>query len=194
MAGTRQPQGYCPSCGQDVETYSVEKEGAVEVRCGSCSFPIGVMKGKGTSPQGLPCIMIADDARTFRTLLADVLKDIGLAERVIACESGTEFLSLAVERISKGLPIKLAILDIVMENMDGIATALALRAVEKGLKVAQPIPILFLSSVPSDDTLKNLMREYQPALYLNKGVDSTRDKLGPRLEQLIGHLFQKEKR
>ena len=188
MADTKQSQGYCPSCGQDVETYSVEKEGAIEVRCGSCSFPVGIMEGQ--SLQVLPCIMIADDARTFRGLLTEVLKERGLAQKVIACESGAEFLALAAERISQRLPIKLAILDIIMENLDGVSTALALRAFEKGLRVEQLIPILFLSAVPSDDTLKNIMREHRPALYLNKGSDVTRDKLGARLEQLIGYLVQ----
>jgi CheY-like chemotaxis protein len=192
LAATKQPQGYCPSCGQDVETYSVDKEGLIEVRCGACSFPVGIVTGE--SLQGLPCIMIADDSRTFRTLLAEVLKERGLAKSVIPCESGGEFLALAAERISQKLPIKLAILDILMENLDGVATALALRAFERGLKVPQPIPILFLSGVPSDDNLKKIMREHQPALYLNKGADVTRDKLGPRLQQLIGYLVQRERK
>jgi CheY-like chemotaxis protein len=192
LADKKQPQGYCPSCGQDVETYAVDKEGLVEVRCGACSFPLGIVTGQ--SLQGLPCIMIADDSNTFRGLLTEVLKEQGLAQRVIACESGAEFLALAAERISQKLPIKLAILDILMENMDGVATALALRAFEKGLKVTQPIPILFLSAVPSDDNLKKIMREHQPALYLNKGSDVTREKLGPRLEQLIGYLVQRERK
>lgn len=192
LAATKQPQGYCPSCGQDVETYSVDKEGLIEVRCGACSFPVGIVTGQ--SLQGLPCIMIADDSQTFRTLLTEVLKGRGLAQRVIACESGGEFLAQAAERINQKLPTKLAILDILMEGLDGVSTALALRAFEKGLKVAQPIPILFLSGVPSDDNLKKIMREHQPALYLNKGSDATRDKLGARLEQLIGYLIQRERK
>ena len=192
MAETEQPQGYCPSCGQNVATYSVKKEGALEVRCGSCSFPIEVVKAQ--PPQPLSCIMITDDARTFRTLLAEVLKERGLAEKIITCESGTEFLTLAAERISQKLPIRLAILDILMDNLDGVSTALALRAFEKGLKVTRPTPILFLSGVPSDASLKNIIRDHQPALYLNKGTDATREKLGSRLEQLIGYLAQKEQK
>jgi CheY-like chemotaxis protein len=154
-----------------VDAYSVEKEGAIEVRCSLCFFPIGVMKGE--SLRGLACIMITDDDRFFRTLLSDVLKERGLAQKVIPCESGAEFLALAAERISQNLPIKLAILDIVMTQLDGVATALALRAFERGLKTAQPIPILFLSVVPSDDTLKSIISQHQPALYLNKGSDAS---------------------
>jgi hypothetical protein len=62
------------------------------------------------------------------------------------------------------------------------------------LKVTQPTPILFLSAVPSDSALKDIVNRYQPALYLNKGSDAVPDKLGPRLEQLIGYLLQREKR
>ncbi len=192
MNGLNQSRAYCPSCGQTVDAYSVEKEGAVEVRCSLCSFPIGVMKGE--SLQGLSCIMITDDDRFFRTLLADILKERGLAQKIIPCESGAEFLALAAERISQNLPIKLAILDIVMTHMDGVATALALRAFERGLKTAQPIPVLFLSAVPSDATLKSIISEHQPALYLNKGSDASPEKLLPRLEQVIGYLIQRESR
>jgi len=149
---------------------------------------------KGPALQGLACIVIADDDRFFRTLLTDLLKERGLAQQVIPCESGTEFLTVAAERISQALPIKLAILDIIMEHLDGVSTALALRAFERGLKAAQPTPILFLSAVPSDSALKSIISQYQPALYLNKGSDAIPDKLGPRLEQLIGHLLQREKR
>ncbi len=192
MNGRILSRGYCPSCGQTVDAYSVELEGAVEVRCALCAFPIGVVKGH--SLHGLSCITITDDDRFFRTLLTDLMKERGLAQRVIACETGTEFLTVATERINQNLPIKLAILDIVMPNMDGVSTALALRAFERGLKTAAPIPILFLSAVPSDAALKKVINENQPALYLNKGSDSAPDKLLSRLEQLIGYLVSREKR
>ena len=192
MNGPNQSRGYCASCGQTVDAYSVEKEGAIEVRCSLCSFPIGVMEGE--SLRGLACIMITDDDRLFRALLTDVLKERGLAQKVIPCESGAEFLALATERISQNLPIKLAILDIVMAHLDGVATALALRAFERGLKTAQPIPILFLSAVPPDDTLKSIISQHQPALYLNKGSDASPDKLLSRLEQVIAYLIQRERR
>ena len=62
------------------------------------------------------------------------------------------------------------------------------------LKTAQLNPILFLSAVPSDATLKSIISEHQPALYLNKGSDASPEKLLPRLEQVIGYLIQRESR
>jgi hypothetical protein len=37
--------------------------------------------------------------------------------------------------------------------------------------------------------LSKLIARCQPALYLNKGSDATPDKLGPRLEKVIGYLL-----
>jgi CheY-like chemotaxis protein len=134
--------------------------------------------------------MIADDDPLFLSILGDLLQERGLTTNVIPCQTGTSFLTLATERFHLKLPIKLAILDIIMQPLDGIATALALRALEKGLKVAQPTPILFLSAVRADDNLKKLLALCQPALYLNKGLDATPDKLGPRLERVIAYLLE----
>jgi CheY-like chemotaxis protein len=76
--------------------------------------------------------MIADDDRFFRSVLVDLLNERGMTTTVIAAESGPHFLTLAVERFRQNLPIKLAILDIIMDPLDGISTALALRAIENG--------------------------------------------------------------
>ncbi|MBI4736627.1 MAG: response regulator [candidate division NC10 bacterium] len=187
----RLPFKDCPSCGEGVYTYTVQKEGSIEIRCSACGFPLSV--DSGPPPQALDCIMIADDDRFFLTLLSDLLTERGLATNVIACESGTKFLSLAADRFHQGVPLKLAILDIIMQPLDGIATAVALRALEKGLKVAQPTPVLFLSAARSDDTLRLLIGRCQPALYLNKGSHGTPGELGPRLEKIIGYLLEQQR-
>lgn len=192
MADKRLPFKYCPSCGEEVYTYTVQKEGGIEVRCSACGFPLGLEPGPPS--RGLDCIMIADDDRFFRSLLATLLDKLDLTANIIPCESGPEFLSIAAERFRQELPIELAILDIIMSPLDGVSTALALRALEKGLKVAQPIPILFLSAVRSDDTLRRLIGRCQPALYLNKGSDATPEQLGPRLEKVIGYLLEQGRR
>lgn len=188
QADTNLPFRYCPGCGEQVYTYTVPKDGAVEVRCSSCGFPLSAEPGH---PLGaIDCILIADDDNFFRSLLADLLTERGLTTSAIPCESGATFLTLATERFVQGLPNKVVILDIIMEPLDGIATALALRAVEKGLKVARPTPILFLSAARYNDNLRGLIGRCQPAIYLNKGSDSTPDRLGPRLEKVIAYLLQ----
>lgn len=136
--------------------------------------------------------MIADDDRFFRSVLVDLLNERGMTTTVIAAESGPHFLTLAVERFRQNLPIKLAILDIIMDPLDGVSTALALRAIENGLKMPQPTPVLFLSAARLEDATYRLLSQCRPARYLNKGLDATPDKLGPRLDNVIGHLFRPE--
>ncbi len=188
MPEAKLPFKYCPSCGEGVYTYTVQRETGFEVRCSSCGLSLSLESAPPI--QALDCIMIADDDRFFRTLLADLLHERGLTTNVIPCESGTTFLTAAAERFRQDLPIRLVILDIIMEPIDGIATAFAFRALEKGLKVAQPTPVLFLSAVRSDDNLTKLIGRCHPALYLNKGSDSTPERLGPRLERVIGYLSE----
>ena len=181
------PFRYCPSCGERVYTYTVLKEGVVELRCSPCGFPVTLVQGPSLQP--LDCIIIADDNRFFRTFLGDLLVERRLTENVITCESGAQFLTSVTERLHQGLPNPLGILDIVMEPVDGINAAMALRAVEQGFAVTHPTPLLFLSGAQYDETLSRLIARCQPSLYLNKGADATPDKLGPRLEKVIGYLL-----
>jgi len=181
---------YCPSCGEKVSTYTVPRAGGVEVRCAPCGLPLSL---EASPPlRGLACIMIADDDMFFRSVLTDLLSERGMATNVIAAESGAHFLTLAVERFRKNLPIRLAILDIIMQPLDGVTTALALRAIEQGMNITQPTPILFLSAARLEDATYRRLSQCRPARYLNKGLDATPDKLGPRLDNVIGHLFRPE--
>ncbi|HEX9898135.1 MAG TPA: response regulator [Candidatus Methylomirabilis sp.] len=181
---------YCPSCGEKVPTYTVPRAGGVEIRCAPCGLPLSL---EASPPlRGLACIMIADDDMFFRSVLTDLLSERGMATDVIAAESGAHFLALAVERFRKNLPIKLAILDIIMQPLDGVTTAMALRAVEQGMNITQPTPVLFLSAARLEDATYRRLSQCRPARYLNKGLDATPDKLGPRLDNVIGHLFRPE--
>ena len=181
---------YCPSCGEKVATYTVPRAGGVEIRCAPCGLPLSL---EASPPlRGLACIMIADDDMFFRSVLTDLLSERGMATDVIAAESGAHFLTLAVERFRKNLPIKLAILDIIMQPLDGVTTALAFRAMEQGMNITQPTPILFLSAARLEDATYRRLSQCRPARYLNKGLDATPDKLGPRLDNVIGHLFRPE--
>jgi CheY-like chemotaxis protein len=191
LAEATAPFRYCPSCGERVYTYSVLKEGVIEIRCSPCGFPVSPTQGSSIPRQD--CIVIADDDRFFLAFLTDLLIERGLADHVIPCESGTRFLTVATERLRQDPRGLLVILDIMMEPMDGIVSALALRAVEQALNLSQPTPILFLSAARYE-TLSRQISRCQPALYLNKGTDSTPDKLGPRLEKVIGYLLTQRRR
>ncbi len=140
--------------------------------------------------ESVDCVLVGDDSAVFRGLVSDILVKKQIAQSVIPCSSGVELLSVAAERLHKGLPIRLAVLDILMQPLDGMATALSLRAIEKGFHLPTPIPLLFLSAVRSDDTLRRFIAKCQPALYLNKAADSTPEKLGDRIEKVVVYLLQ----
>lgn len=179
---------HCPSCGEEVFTYCVPKGAETEIRCSSCGLPLEV--GPRAKSPPLDCIIIADDDKSFRSTIADLLIQRGLALSVIACEGGFELLSQITERFRNALPVGLVILDVLMPYLDGLATAKALRAVEKGLHTSFPIPILFLFPVRSDESWQKAIARCQPAFFLNKGPDSSPDQIAERIEKIISYLLR----
>jgi len=191
MTNGKEQKLYCPSCGEAVSTYTIPSEAGVELRCVTCGLSLSVESGP--PPRGLGAIMVTDDDKLFRVLLSDLLTHRNLTAEVITCDGGSQFLTRAVERLREQLPVRLAVLDIIMQPLDGVSTALALRAVERAFQAVHPIPFLFLSGARLDETLTKLLGQCRPAMYLNKGQDATPDMLGPRLDIVIERLLAQEK-
>jgi CheY-like chemotaxis protein/DNA-directed RNA polymerase subunit RPC12/RpoP len=188
MTGGEQARSlYCMSCGEEVPTYVVEVAGGAEIRCAPCGFTLETAR----TPLGtvLECIVLADDELLFRRLLSDLLVEEKVAKEVVGCETVPALLTECVRRFQAERPISLVILDIMMAPMDGAVAALALRALEKGLDRPAPVPILFLSGMRADDSLRLILENCGPALYLNKGKDGTPPRLARRLKELIPHLL-----
>ncbi|MFQ5881499.1 MAG: response regulator [Candidatus Methylomirabilales bacterium] len=178
---------YCLSCGEEVPTYQVDKVGEVETRCAYCGLPLEITpRARGLVPE---CVILADDEMLFRSLLSKLLEEEGLARQVIACESGPALLTECVQRLRDRLPIDLVILDILMTPMDGPTAGLALRAVEKGFGLPEPVPILFFSAVRADENLRRQLGYAAPAFYLNKGSDATPARVAQRLRELFPRLL-----
>lgn len=178
---------YCPSCGERVFTYTAEAADRAEVRCGYCGLPLELTESAGSAPAG--CVVVVDDDKFFRTLLADLLTRQGLATEVLSCDSGPSFLAQLTERFREDQPVRLAILDILMTPLDGVAAALALRAIEMGFHRGAAIPILFFSAARATEVLRKHMARCAPAYYLNKGSDATPERLAERLRSLFGRVF-----
>ena len=177
---------YCPACGEQVFTYRAAGERA-ELRCGYCGLPLGV--AKSAKPVSSGCVVVVDDDNFFRTVLGDLLTQEGLATEVVSCDSGTSFLTQLTQRFLQAQPVRLAILDIVMNPLDGVASALAMRALERGFDRGAPIPILFFSAAKATDALRKHMARCTPAYYLNKGSDSSPGRLAARMRELFGQVF-----
>jgi len=80
------------------------------------------------------CIILAEDDELFRRAVREVLERSGLATQVVACRDGVEFMAAIGERLGRPGGVALAILDIMMPQMDGWEV---LKLLEAGHHVAQ---------------------------------------------------------
>jgi CheY-like chemotaxis protein len=151
---------YCPSCGEEVDTYVILDAGVEQLHCFICGAALTGEAGPGFKP--LPFMLVAEDSRVFREVLKDKVLELGMAEEVELAEQGERFITLFTHRVSQGQPVSLAVLDIQMPIMDGIHAGLALRAVERGLKKQRPTPILFFASVRCDEDMRVLFTRCAP--------------------------------
>ncbi len=177
---------YCAGCGEQVAVSAVPTEAGVELCCSTCGLTLRLPSLQPAAPMGY--VLLADDEKFFRSLLSELLVDQRLADTVVSCVSGAELLTKLSERLHARQDIHLVILDVVMQDLDGIVTARAIRAVERGFGVRQPVPILFLSGVPLDTALRTFVARVQPALFLNKGIDASGERLALRLRKMVDYF------
>ncbi len=177
---------YCAGCGEQVVVYAVPTEAGVELCCSYCGLTLRLPSPQPAAPMG--CVLLADDEKFFRSLLSELLVEQRLAQTVVPCVSGAELLTKFSECLHARQDIHLIILDVVMRDLDGIVTARAIRAVERGFGVGQPAPILFLSGVRPDTALRTFVARVQPALFLNKAVDATPERLAMRLRKMVDYF------
>lgn len=88
-------------------------------------------------------ILVVDDVSTVRSLMRDVLARWGYA--VESAESGDVALRLAADQ-----RFDLAILDIVLGDMDGFELCDQLRS----LPGNHSLPVLFISGIPAEDVVR----------------------------------------
>lgn len=180
---------YCTNCANEVHTHQVQDGPVVEVRCSACGFPIEVKAQGPAATEGTECIVVADQDRHVLSFITNVLTEHRLARDVLTAESGMDLLTLCAERLSSGLPLGLAIIGTTAPHLDGPSTALALRAVERGLPLLEPTPIVFVYPAWIDDPLRGLISLCQPALYLTRETNPQDSRLDERLERAVTHLL-----
>ena len=185
-SGNKPTFHYCHGCGEEVLTYAVPVGATVEYRCSFCGLPLG-RKASADHPP-MECVVLADDEKFMRWLVRDLLMDHRLAADVVPCESGAELLTRYTERRRERQAVDLIILDILMKDLDGMAAARALRAVETGFDTMSPVPIVFLSCLRPDTSIRNFVARVQPALFLNKAVDATPDRLAVRFRKIFEYF------
>jgi len=188
-------KGFCPGCGEHVETYVVEREGSSfgEIKEESCCIFCGMIVEDVSGRKFVPAesVIVADDSAMIRELLRDLLVHKSITEigGVAECGDGSSFITMFTRRAVEGNPFSVAILDIAMPILNGVNAAIAMRAIEKALGLKHT-PILFFTAHKCDDNFKKVLSYCRPALYVNKGTSSTPDLLSSRVGQVVVRLLK----
>jgi CheY-like chemotaxis protein len=119
-------------------------------------------------------LLVVDDNPTNRRIIALQSQDWG----ILARETGSP--EEALHWIRQGDPFDLAILDMYMPEMNGVALALEIRRAEQALRGAAPLPLVMLSSVGAREPG---MEKVQWAAYLTKPVKQA------NLYHVLGTIF-----
>lgn len=180
------PEKYCPSCGEMVETLVIIRSGKETMECANCGMSLDKTALK---IKPLKCVLAAEDTPLLLKKVTEMLELKNIANNVVPCKNGEEFIAKATGRMRAGLPVSLAILDVNMPIMNGINAAIVLRSIERALDKNKPAPILFFTSNRLDKTFLKVLKYCSPAQYINKGTGSNPDEFADRLYQVIAGLL-----
>ena len=204
MTEEKASKKFCPSCGENVETYIVDRGGVVGIggtikpgdrkeEC--CCIYCGMIVEDIVQEKVVPAksILVCDDSSMMRELLRDVLVKNKLTDTVVASKDGADFITLFCRHIQDKKPFSLVVLDVAMPILNGINAAISMRAIEKALKI-KTTPILFFTGQKCDENFKKVLSYCKPALYVNKGISSTPDLLSSRIGQVVEQLLKERQR
>lgn len=193
MGHNKSIKRFCPGCGEDVDTYVMERlvssfgEIKEELCCINCSMPVeDRCKKEFVSAEA---ILVSDDSSMIRELLCDFLTKNKLSKKVVPSKNGSDFITLFSRSISKKALYSLVVLDVGMPVLNGINAAIAMRAIEKALKM-DPTPILFFTAHKCDEKFKRVLSHCKPAHYVNKGGGAKPDLLASRIGQVVKRLLK----
>jgi len=177
---------FCPACGENVETYTIDKPYRKEVCCIHCGMIVEGLEAPQISAGNI--VIIADDSPMIREMLKDVFISGSLAGEVIGCKDGYDFISTYVKKLKEGKTVSLVVLDVSMPILNGVNAAIAMRATEKD--DIRAVPILFFTAQKCDENFQKVLDYCKPAQYVNKGVSSTPELLASRVTQVVKMLLR----
>jgi len=139
----------------------------------------------------LKTVITVEDIQLISTILNDMLISEGLTEKVISCKNGYEFLGRYVRARTSNVEVGLVVMDVKMPILNGISSAVAMRAHEAGQRLPE-VPILFFTSKRCDETFRKVLIHTAPAMYINKGTSTSPEHLQDRIRKTIAQLLREE--
>jgi len=137
-------------------------------------------------------VVVAGYRPDLMNVIVNEVSRKNLARTVVPCENGEDVILKLIPDLNgtDGNHINLLILDVPMPYLNGINAAIGIRAIEKTFADHSPIPILFLTRKPIDDTFKKVIKYLNPAKYAGLGPSDSAKDLVPRLARIIALLSQ----
>jgi CheY-like chemotaxis protein len=203
---------FCKSCQVEVEPISVSMgtEGVERLRCPECGSFLDaepdefkaalqeseefVFTDESISVPIFPSIFLVGYPEQTALMLEDQIIQRNLAREVVVLPNGEDLIIRLIQSLSSldGEEIGLIITEVPMPYINGINTAIAVRAIEKTYPGHSLIPILFITRKPCDDTFKKAIRFLSPARYASLGSSDDSGQMAPRLNKIVALLCQEK--
>lgn len=179
---------FCEHCNEEVLTYSVMKDGVEEVCCLYCGLPLKKLTTPFVSDATKKTILYAEDSAFMRELVKDIVTKHLLANDFFSYSNGEDLITSYLKLLLERKKVSCIILDIRMPFLSGLSTAIAIRAIERGLD-ALKTPFLFFSAKAADLELKKFITHTTPSFYLNKGVLQNIEDIEERLVYVLRSII-----
>ncbi len=186
---------FCPACGTVCPVGSAPvqlPDGAVieATLCAHCGLCLDELATGVHTP--LEHAVVAEDAGFIARAVVDALLRSGIVRTVDLAADGLELVAVFTRYAQARQAIDLAVVDIEMPRLSGLAAARMARAIEHKHELA-PAALIFLSGVVCDPALRQQIQAFAPAYYINKGNLASVDELPVRLGPLVARI-QAERR
>lgn len=132
-------------------------------------------------------VVVAEDTVLLAEIIKDSLLESRIAGDVRCCKDGEALLEAFATLHSEKRHVDLAIVDVEMPVLNGFSAVIAMRAMERGLRLRLS-PVVFFSAHACDSTFLKILQHCQPARYLNKGADGSPPRIATRLVHVLFSL------
>ncbi len=204
--------GYCQECRREVDaiTVSMGTEGIERLRCPECGafldegrddFAEALREGEDTvfsdesiSVPVFPSVCLVGYPDEVGRIIEEQIIQKNLARDVQVLPNGEELIVRLIQSLNEvnGEDIGLVVMEVPMPYINGINTAVAMRAIERTYANHNLIPLLFFTHKPCDDTFKKVIRFLNPAKYAHLGPSDERSQVVPVINKVISLLAQEK--